>query len=65
MVSRKAAQGLWSKLSQWWAARDAEPVVEVKTNAPAMSDAAPPAPVATREPKAPRAQPSARRGKKG
>lgn len=65
VVSRKAAQGLWSKLSQWWAARDAEPVVEVKTNAPAMSDVAPPAPVATREPKAPRAQPSARRGKKG
>jgi polyhydroxyalkanoate synthase len=64
VVSRKAAQGLWSKLSQWWAARDAEPV-EVKTNAPAMSDEAPPAPVATKAQKAPRAQPSARRGKKG
>ncbi len=64
VVSRKAAQGLWSKLSQWWAARDAEPV-EVKTNAPAMSDEAPPALVATKAQKAPRAQPSARRGKKG
>lgn len=26
VVSRKAAQGLWQKLSQWWAARDEAPV---------------------------------------
>ncbi|MFO0603163.1 MAG: alpha/beta fold hydrolase [Polyangiales bacterium] len=75
VVSRKAAQGLWSKLSGWWAARDAEPVsavsepaaestpVVAEPNAPALDDA-PPAAAATKAQKAPRAQPSARRGKK-
>jgi polyhydroxyalkanoate synthase len=69
VVSRKAAQGLWSKLSEWWAARDAAPtpavtVAEVPADAPAMRDAAPSAPAATRSQRPPRAQASARRGKR-
>ncbi len=31
VVSRKAAQGLWSTLSAWWGARDAEPAKRRKT----------------------------------
>lgn len=39
VVSRKAAQGLWSTLSAWWAARDTEPAATLA--APAETLAAP------------------------
>lgn len=34
VVSRKAAQGLWSKLSRWWVARDAEPAKKRRAKRP-------------------------------
>lgn len=59
VVSRKAAQGLWTKLSEWWAARDADPVAEIKLEAIAEPEAKPVAPTA-KAMKAPRAQASGR-----
>lgn len=56
VVSRKAAQGLWSKLSAWWAARDGEPAREAPAEAPGEAPSEP-------SPK-PRAKAGARRGRK-
>lgn len=62
VVSRKAGQGLWPRLSGWWAARDAEPAAVVK--APAVEEPMVTPKSATRPREAPRAQPAQRRGRK-
>ncbi len=41
VVSRKAAQGLWSKLSKWWAAHDADAVALTAEAPPEAPSAAP------------------------